>query len=206
MKKIISWVKGVWKDPVWSKVISVGILALIATIWAWYEKKPPSELYQMLLSFLNFSTPLYLILSLIGLVILVRLLVRYFRKNADPLYSEMVGDYTFNELCKILLREKIEMQTVLMEWNRVQPMDATLLTQFIEFAPIMSQGVTFEFPHGDSGYLYALFCPKMMTYGLVDKLSTKHHSGIDMEVYQLSDLGRKFIALWNRHTLKVDSH
>lgn len=204
MKRFFGWLKDVWKDPVWSKVISVGIIGLIAFVWAWYEKKSPKEIYQLLLTILNFPIPLYFLLSIAGVFFLVRRSIKYFKKKSDPLYDEQVGNYTFKELCQVLQKEKIEMQTILMEWNRQKPIDANLLSQFIAFAPTLNQGVTFEFPHDDSGYTYALFCPKMMTYGLVDKLPAKHHSDIDMEVYQLSELGKRFLALWDKHLLKVD--
>jgi hypothetical protein len=117
MNRFWTWFKIVWKDPVWSKVISVGILALIALLWAWYQKKTPKEMYDLVISFLNFPIPLYLILSTIGLLFLIRLLVKFFKTKEDPLYSEPVGNYTFKELCQVLQKEKIEGQTVIMEWN-----------------------------------------------------------------------------------------
>lgn len=203
MKRIWSWIKTIWKDPVWSKVISVGILAIIAFVWAWYEKKTPKGIYDLIIQVLNFPIPLYFIFSAVGLLFLIRLLLKFFKKKADPLYDEQVGNYTFKELCQVLQKEKIEGQTVIMEWNREKPIDADLLSQFITFAPTLNQGVTFEQPR-DSGYMYALFCPKMMTYGLVDKIAAKHHSGIDMEIYQLSELGKRFLALWDKHCLRVD--
>ncbi len=36
-KKNKSFILGVWRDPVWSKVIAIGIVALIGVSWAWLK-------------------------------------------------------------------------------------------------------------------------------------------------------------------------
>lgn len=206
MKKIIQVIKSIWKGQVTSALIAAGILSLLGIIWAWYKKKTPTDIYNLSLKLLNFSIPLYLVLLIIFLLAVYLTIKRSIKRKNDLLYNESVGNYTFRELCQVLQSEKIETQTILMEWNKEEPINADLLSQFMVFAPVLSQGVTFEHPHGDSGYLYALFAPKMETYGLVDKISAKHHSGIDMEVYQLSELGKKFIALVNKHKLKITTN
>ncbi len=204
MNKLRLWIKAIWKDPVWSKVISAIIIAAGIGLWALITKRKPHDLYEVFLRILNWSIPLYVILSLIGLVFLYRIISKRLKKKPDPLYSEMIGHYTFSELVQILENEKTLMNPILPALRGSEPIEANLIQQLMLYRRELNMGVTFELPHG-SNYLYADFCPKMMTYGLIDKIPGKHDSGIDMETYQLSELGKKFISLWERHLLIVNN-
>ena len=43
----------IWKDPVWSKMISAGILALIAVAWAKLSHKSWLDIYHSIVTFLS---------------------------------------------------------------------------------------------------------------------------------------------------------
>src|ERR1700738_4697844 len=111
MKKIILLLKSIWKDPVWSKVISIGILALLGLCWAWYEKKPPKEIYELVLKILNVPVPFYLILSFIAIAFLVRITLGFIRRKPDPLYDDVIGNYKFRELCVVLQNTTLKEET-----------------------------------------------------------------------------------------------
>ena len=66
--KAWAFIVGIWKDPVWSKVISAGIILAIATLWAKYSNYSLSDIYRFGLSVLTFQIPVYLIASLVGIL------------------------------------------------------------------------------------------------------------------------------------------
>lgn len=70
MKSITNWIKGVWKDPVWSKVISVGILAAIAWI--------TSNVFPIVSDVLRYQVDLWLVLILIVVTVFVS---QYYSSN-----------------------------------------------------------------------------------------------------------------------------
>jgi len=57
MKKIKSFIKSNWTDPVWSKVFAAGIISLISTfaflLWALIKKVPFVELWNKTIAYLN---------------------------------------------------------------------------------------------------------------------------------------------------------
>lgn len=114
----------------------------------------------------------------------------------DLIWNEQLGNYKFKELFGILERQNLPLRTRLMEWQQSQPPDRNLLDLFYLFSTAINSGVTLDYPSDDGGYLFGIFCPKMMSYGLVDKIETKNEQLNLMEVkYQTSELGYKFFSL-----------
>lgn len=105
LKKLKEGALKIWKDPVWSKVISTGIIAFIAIAWAKITNHSWKEIYDLLLGMLSFKFPVYLFLLIVASYFIVKLCIRLFRKQKDPLWDEHIGNYTFKELHNILLTE-----------------------------------------------------------------------------------------------------
>jgi hypothetical protein len=202
MRKISLWISKLFKHPTWSAVIAGLILSSFYAVYAWYTKTTLNDIYIDALKILDLNVKLYFIFSVFGAVLTFQLIIKQFKRRRDLILDEPIGNYSFIELCKILETEKITMRTMMMQWQNRSVPEATLLTQFINLSPIIAQGVDFQHPQGDT-YVYALFCPKMVTYGLVDRIEKKI-SGINAEQYQLSDLGKRFIALFHKYEIREE--
>ena len=61
----------------------------------------------------------------------------------------------------------------------------------------------------DGGYLYGILAPKLVGYGLLDKIETKNLQFDIMDIkYQTSEIGHKFYALIEKsiHLLPKDKN
>ena len=74
LNKIWEAILKIWKDPVWSKVISAGIILLIATIWTKYSNYSGQDVYNFFILLLTYKLPVFVFLSVIGLYFLTKLL------------------------------------------------------------------------------------------------------------------------------------
>jgi hypothetical protein len=196
MKKTKEVILRIWKDPVWSKVISAAIIFLVATIWAKYNHYSLSDIYNFSLNVLTFELPIYFFASLIGLFFIIRYSIKFFKNRKDPIWDEQIGNYTFGELYSILQRQNLPVGTVGMGWSGQKPPDDDLLTLFHRYSSFLSKGITLEDQLDDGGYLYGVLSPKLVGYGIVEKIETKNLQLDLMDIkYQTSELGHKFFAL-----------
>ena len=199
MKKLTKFwnlVLKTWKDPVWSKVISAGIILLIATLWAKYSNYSAKQIYNFIISFLTYKLPIFVFLSLISLYFLTKLVIRLFKKKTDPIWDEQVGNYTFKELYQILSSQNLPVSTIGMGWAGRKPPEDDLLTLFHINSIFFNRGLKLDNDFGDGGYLYGVLAPKLVGYGLIDKIETKNLKIDVMDVkYQTSEMGHKFFAL-----------
>jgi hypothetical protein len=196
LNKIWEAILKIWKDPVWSKVISAGIILLIATIWTKYSNYSSQQVYDFLILILTYKLPIFVFLSIIGLYFLTKLLVRLFKKKNDPIWDEQVGNYKFKELYQILSNQNYPVGTVGMGWSGQKPPEDDLLTMFHNFITYFNRGLKLDDNIDDGGYLYGVLAPKLVGYGLLDKIETKNLQidFIDIK-YQTSEVGKKFYAL-----------
>ncbi|MEJ7677202.1 MAG: hypothetical protein WKG06_04880 [Segetibacter sp.] len=133
--KIKKHIIAIWKDPVWSKVIATVIIAASVAIWAAITKRSLSDIYNIVINWLNFKIPIYFILSLLGILLLYRLLKKFFRRKKDPFADETVGHFTFRELFNILVDEKIEYGTLGMDISGENLLDKIYYGNCILFLP-----------------------------------------------------------------------
>jgi hypothetical protein len=185
-----------WQDPVWSKVISAGIIAIIAIIWAKITNHTWTEIYNFVLSILSFNLPVYLFLSVIAFYFIVKTFIKLFKKKKDPIWDEQMGNYTFKELYNILIAETFPIRTVGMKLSGMDAPSDNLLILFKVYYIYLNKGVDFDTNINDWGYLYNVLAPKLLGYGLVDAYQKPINNLPDeTEVaYKTSDLGHKFYA------------
>jgi hypothetical protein len=196
LNKIWESIIRIWKDPVWSKVISVGIILLITTIWTKYSKYSSQQVYDFLISILTYKLPIFVFLSIAGLYFLTKILIRLFKKKTDPIWDEQVGNYKFKELYQILQNQNYPIRTNGMSWSGQKPPEEDLLTMFHTSSTFFNRGLNLEDDLKDGGYLYGILAPKLVGYGLLDKIETKNLQIDVMEIkYQTSEIGHKFYAL-----------
>lgn len=203
MKKLKSLGIKLWKDPVWSKIISAGILFIFAIIYAGVKNYTISEGYNLLVEFLHVGIPIYFILSVSALYYLFKLIRKYVKIQDDPIWQEVVGDYTFIELYNILHRQNLLLRTKAMDLQGRQAPNDDLLKLFYMYNSFLNVGVTINSPSDDGGYLYGILCPKFMSYRLVGKqqfISDRTH--LIMIRYEITELGRKFYGLLEKSNYK----
>ena len=186
----------IWKDPVWSKVISTGILALIAVIWAKFSHHSWSDIYHFILVGLSFPVPIYLVLSAIGLFYLVRRSIRLFGKKKDPFWDQRIANYIFKDLYNFMLLETLSVPTQAMMMSGMHAPTDNLLLLFQVYYMTLNKGVGIADNIQDGGYLYAVLAPRLVGFGLVDAYQKPdddlpEHSDI---AYRTSELGHKFHA------------
>ena len=158
----------IWKDPVWSGVISTGILALIVLVWAKVTNHTWAEVYGFVIGVLSFKLPIYLFLSIIGLYFIVKLCVKLFKKRKDPLWDEQMGNYTFKELYNILITETFPVTTMRMQMSGMPAPIDNLLILFRIYYTYLNKGIDFDDNIEDGSYLYSVLSPRLVGYGLVE--------------------------------------
>jgi ABC-type multidrug transport system fused ATPase/permease subunit len=196
MKKAYIILKKIWADPVWSSVIAALIFLIVTGVIAVIKKLSIVDLYSLVIQFLNFKIPIYLVLSVFGGLFLIRYLYRFFNKRENIIWKEKIGDYTFEELYKILQNQNLPVQTRGMEWANKEAPKEDLLTLFRMYKVYLNMEVTSDAPFGDGGYIYGVLCPKLVSYGIVEKIDYKDsRSGLDMIKYETTEIGHKFYRL-----------
>ena len=186
----------IWKDSVWSRIISTGLILLITSIWTNYSGYNIKDIYNFIINGLTFRIPIYFFLSITGLYFLTKLIVKLFRKKADPIWDEQIGNYSFKELYEILLNQNYEVGTNGMGYSGRKPPKDNLLTLFHNYSPLLNRGIDLDDNIDDGGYLYGILAPKLVGYGLVKKLESKNLEIDVMDLkYETSENGHKFFAL-----------
>lgn len=207
LKKLWELVLKIWKDSVWSKVISAGIIILIGTLWAKYSNYTSQQIYDFVIFILSYKLPLFVFLSIIAIYFLIKLVIKLFKRKADPIWDEQVGNYKFKELYRILANQNLPIRTVGMGYSGRKPPEDDLLNLFHMYSAFLNKGVNLDDDYGDGGYLYGVLAPKLVGYGIVDKIETKNLQIDVMDVkYQTSEVGLKFFALLEKviHVLPQD--
>jgi len=191
----------IWKDPVWSKVISAGIIFLIATIWAKFVNISFAEIYNSSTKFLNFNIPIYYFIIIIALYLLIRFVIKKSKKE-NPFLNEKVGNYTFGELCRILMDKKPTGRTTSMNLGNENAPDADYLTLFYNYYSYFNRGIKLEEDYDDRGFIYGILSPDFVGYGLLEKVETKNEKIDITEIsYQISDNGKKFHSLLEKSNM-----
>lgn len=187
--------KEIWKDPVWSKVISAGIILLIATIWAKFINISFNEIYNNSISFLNFTFPIYYSIVIIFIFLLIRFLVLK-NRNKNPYANQIVGNYSFGELSEIMMNKKPKGRTTSMEWGNENTPNLDYLTLFYNYYSYFNRGITLDDDYNDRGFIYGILCPDLVGYGLLDKIETRNEKIDFTEIsYQISQDGKIFHSL-----------
>jgi hypothetical protein len=196
MKKIIDGFFTIWKDPVWSKVISAAIIGAAIVIWAKISNYSWLQIYYFILKGLSYQIPIWLFLSVIGLYFIIKLCIALFRKRKNPLLDEQMGNYTFKELYNILLTETLPVPTIGMEMAGTQAPTDNLLILFRLNYLYLNTGVSFEDHIGDGGYLHGVLAPKLIGYGLVEAYQKPMNDLPERThvAYKTSEIGHKFYA------------
>ena len=83
-----------------------------------------------------------------------------------------------------------------MDQSGQKPPEDDLLTMFHNFITFFNRGVDLDDNLEDGGYLYGVLAPKLLGYGLLNKIETKNLQIDVMDIkYKTSEVGHKFYAL-----------
>jgi len=190
------FIEKIWKNTVWSKLISTGLIVLIGAIWTNYSSYSLNDIYNYFINVLTYKIPAFAFLSIIGIYFIVKFLIKLFRKKTDPIWDEQCGNYKFRELYEILSNQNYEVGTKEMELSGHKAPTADLLMMFYHYSPVFNKGLNMRQDTGDGGYLYGILAPKLVGYGLVNKLESKNLEIDFMDIkYETSEVGHKFFGL-----------
>ncbi len=194
----------IWKDPVWSKVISAGILFLTGIIAAKATNYSWDDIFTFIINRLSYKIPIYLILSVIGLYFIIVFSVKAIRKRKDPFWDEQMGNYVFKDLYNILLIDKWPVRTQGMRMWGQNPPDGTLMDLFFLYYPYLTKGIDFYDNIDDGHYLYGSLAPVFVGFGLVEAFDKPDENlpGKTNIAYKISAMGQRFHAKLNKIGLK----
>ena len=194
--KTSAYLLAIWRDSVWSKVISAGIIAGLALLGAKLANYSWPDIYHFILAALSFQLPLYLYLAVFGLYFIFQKSIQLFQKKKDPFWDVPIGHFTFKELYNILLTTYLPVSTRSMKIAGQAPTSDHFLTLFRAYYSYFNRGVTIEDRIDDGGYLYAFFAPQMVGYGLVEvyQRPDSNLSDVTDTAYKTSALGHQFHA------------
>lgn len=208
MKKVKEIIIKIWKDTVGSAVISAGIIFLFATLWAKYSHYTLTDIYNFSIDILSFKIPVFLFLSVIGIILLTIALIKILRNKKDPIWDEQIGNYTFKELYIILQNQNLIMKNELMRYTGREAPTEDLLILFRTYSAFLNKGITLEDNLGDGGYGYSSLAPWLVNYGIVEAIEKKNRQLDEMDiVYKTTVLGHKFFSLIEKviHSKKIKS-
>lgn len=197
MNRIWNLILKIWKDPVWSKVIAAGFILFISTIWLKYFDYSLDQIIGGLKYLLTFNAPLYVIVVFVVITFCFSGIFKRIRKKTNPIWGERIGNYSFDELYKILQRQTLEVRTPSMSFSGRPAPKQNLLDQFAAHIIFFNKGVTAQQDIGDGGYTWGVLGPKYVSYGLVDRVekpNDKLQDVVDVW-YFTSELGHKFYSL-----------
>ncbi|WP_269225594.1 hypothetical protein [Flavobacterium eburneipallidum] len=187
--------ESIWTNPVWSKVISAGIIASITILYSIVKNAfEDISIYEAIIKVLNFQIEVYLYLMFSVFSIAIYFIINYLRKKINKKHlgfdlDQRIGNFTFRELHNALLTHFIETPERL-QYNAPPTID--LLTVYKIYARIFNQGVQWE----DDMDTYYKIGPILMSYGIIEKVPTTNKSDtIGMEMLQTSKIGFEFFAM-----------
>lgn len=176
----------IWKDPVWSKVISVVIIALGSTLWRWIDINSFKTFFNLLINWLEFRLPVWwVILGCFVVWLLIRLIKSIGLESTalvdqrNPILDDKIGERTFQELYNIL-NEKLRVQTSNMRLSGIPAPEETILEMFYRTFGEFKSGVQFgeglKMVRPSSGMNYHLnedykinvLAPKLLEYDLIE--------------------------------------
>ncbi len=184
----------IWNNPVWSNVIAAIIFAAVALSWAKITNHSWQDIYNFMITSLTFKLPVYIFLSAVGFYFIIKKNFQVFQKRKNPLWDEQIGNYIFKDLYNILLTETFPVRTIGMQMTGHFPPTDNFLTLFRVYYIALNKGFGIEDNIEDGGYLYSVFAPRMVGYGLVDVYQKPDNNlpGVTDAAYKTSELGHGF--------------
>jgi hypothetical protein len=201
--------KAIWKDSVGANVIatliSTGILAAVAFIWFKLGDHTVAQTYDLVLHGLAYKIPVYIPLLLLGTYLVARQIIKRVRKPKrlfDPIWDEIIGNYTFSNLFEVLTSEYLV--PLRREFNDPFYTTNNLMYLFFQSATVLSRGVKYKVPNVHPKYLFHMLCPQLLLYELVDRVDVPMESGSSVmeDMYLLSDKGKRLHALFSTVTTR----
>lgn len=198
----------IWKDPVWSKVISAGIIG--AVVWAWklIDTDSFAVFWDFIVSVFNYmvSIPIWGIILIICIRWGIIRIIRSLRKGpyVSPVWNETVGNYTFSALYEDLTKLKAVERTARMIESSIAPHNDSLATLFWIYRDNFNAGVSNKIVYSgwdDGGYLAEIVGPKLLAFGLVEQIEDKgyaYNSYYSYLKYVTSEIGFKYLECCER--------
>jgi hypothetical protein len=88
--------KNIWKDPVWSKVIAGGILAILIYLIDFWPLIWKSTIYIVNLLKISIPIPIWLLIVVVPTLLIAVPLLKYFRPNGEPRFTKYTYDNIFD--------------------------------------------------------------------------------------------------------------
>lgn len=207
--KYKSVIKQLWTDPVWSKVISAGIIIFIGFVYSLFQTLFKNvSIIQVFKDTLNFKIELWKIFLTIFIVLISYAVYYKWRQKKNKKIGkfnteEAVGNFTFRELHNSLLTHRIDLPISLRSQELGNQLD--LMTLFVLFQRQLNIGVSWDQP-GDQGmFLYQNLGPTLMSYGLTEKAAEKNKAdSLGLDIIQTSSLGQKYLSMVEKWRLFND--
>lgn len=194
-----------WYDPIWSKVIYAGIIAIIGLIGSFFVTIFKEISFKdVVYNTLTFDIPLWAVLVILFSSLLVYGIIYKIRKRKKSKSGVFdveiqIGHFSFRELYNALLTNKVDTP-----FNLMRPgMDANidLLTLLILYQRQLNLGANWQ----HDTFTYYTLAPMLMSYGLTEKYpTTDTDDSVGMDMIQLSENGIKFLSYLEKYRVYRD--
>ncbi len=111
--------------------------------------------------------------------------------NSKPSRNENIGDYTYDEIAKVLQNNKITLPASLS--NTGEEIEMNTLQAFIIFKSSLATGVTNVLSSEFQVFATNKLVPILLNFGLVERMKIKK-GNIETEKFYTSALGNKFLS------------
>lgn len=193
-------IRQLWIDPVWSKVISAGIIALIVFLYSLLQTLLKDvSLTRVFIDTINYKIELWKFFLIVFFVLILFAIYYKWRERKNKKIGkfnteEVIGHFTFRELHNSLLTHKIDLPNSLRSQELGNQLD--LMTLFVLFQRQLNIGVSWDQP-GDQGmFLYHDLGPTLMSYGLTEKAPEKNKADtLGLDIIQTSNIGQKYLSM-----------
>lgn len=111
--------------------------------------------------------------------------------NSKSSKNKNIGDYTYDEIIKVLQNNKITLPGSLS--NTGEEIEMNALQIFITFKGLLATGVTHILSNDTQIFITRKLVPILLNFGLLDRMKVKKGS-IEAEKFYISALGNKFLS------------
>jgi hypothetical protein len=193
-------IRQLWTGPVWSKVISAGIIAFIVFLYSLLQTLLKDvSLTKVFIDTINYKIELWQFFVIVFVVLILFAIYYKWRQRKNKKVGkfnteEVAGNFTFRELHNSLLTHKIDLPISLRSQEFGNQLD--LMTLFVLFQRQLNIGVSWDQP-GDQGmFLYQDLGPTLMSYGLTEKAPEKNKAdALGLDIIQTSAVGQKYLSM-----------
>jgi hypothetical protein len=198
-------------------LLTEGVPTFWGTAWKDFSSNGYKDYGELIKDFLNVPVPFWKVLLAFLAAVFLGLILIYVRRRdvrlkeatrrreeankRNPNWDQIIGNYTVEELYRILSVERLPVRTIGMDMQGIPTPNHSLIELLGKYHIPLSSGLITNrtsYAYDDAGYGFSILAPKLMMYGLVDKedetIEPNEYNSFVVSTYGISKNGFKFLA------------